>query len=302
METPGNIGRREFIAGAVAAVAKESFPAGAASCGDVVMVSDEHVSGDSAHGIFKSFSAIVDEILALDPRPARVVSFGDMSHAHGRKADYSRLLPLFMRLKNAGMELSFLMGNHDRRGPFREVFGDLVAPSPFKSRIVSLASAGELDLILLDTLDESGDPSRPNAVEGRTGPAQIDWARQIIKERKRPAIVCAHHPQNDSLFRDLIFGEPLVCGVIHGHEHFWSSGFYRKPAFPRLVRKAGLPSTGIWGDIGYAVLRQPSPGRAELRLRERDFFFPHQPKRGTTDPLSESIMRDNNAAVCSFTW
>ena len=296
-----NLGRRDFLAGAAGVAAGTDFRADAAQVGcDVVMISDEHVAGDSAHGTFKSFAAIVDDILALSPRPARVISFGDMSHTHGRAADYVRLRPQFMRLKDAGIALSFMMGNHDRREPFRDVFGDLVAPSPFKSRFVSVVSAGVLDFILLDTLDESGDLSVPNAVEGRTGPAQIDWARRTIRERGRPAIVCSHHLQSDALFLDFIFGEPLVCGVIHGHEHFWSSGIVRRPRCPRLVRRAGLPSTGIWGDIGYSVLRQPSPGCAELRLVERDFWFPCQPKCGAKYPFGEAVKRDNMNGVCTF--
>ena len=57
----------------------------------------------------------IDEILAMRPRPARVVTFGDLAFNHGEATSYAYAAPLFDELAAAGIAVTHAMGNHDRR-------------------------------------------------------------------------------------------------------------------------------------------------------------------------------------------
>jgi hypothetical protein len=63
-----------------------------------------------------------------------------------------------------------------------------------------------------------------------------------------------------------------------------------------------LPSTGAWGDIGYALLRT-SKGRAVASLVQREFFYPKPPKPDAPVlRLWNAIVEANRSQSCAFTW
>ena len=65
---------------------------------------------------------LVSEILALRPLPANAAVFGDYSASCGWEEDL-RLAAAFLKpLADAGIALSFAMGNHDNRACFLRVF------------------------------------------------------------------------------------------------------------------------------------------------------------------------------------
>ncbi|MBQ0031706.1 MAG: hypothetical protein KBT68_02770, partial [bacterium] len=69
-----------------------------------------------------------------------------------------------------------------------------------------------------------------------------------------------------------------------------------------VTRLVCLPSTGWWGDIGYAIMRT-YPDRAELSLVENDFFFPSPLKPGEKSPPEwDDIIAENNGAVSVFRY
>ena len=78
-----------------------------------VFVSDVHAK--RGEHTFGRFERVVDRILGMDPLPARVVCLGDLAWCYGHRADYVDTRPLLERLADAGIELTFGMGNHDRR-------------------------------------------------------------------------------------------------------------------------------------------------------------------------------------------
>ena len=57
----------------------------------------------------------------------------------------------------------------------------------------------------------------------------------------------------------------------------------------RLKPYVGLPSTGHWGDIGYATLRTFSD-RVEITNCQNDFFFTGGP--GDGQPMRDDIVRE----------
>lgn len=318
--------RRSFFTGA-AAVAAAPMVAKAMMAGNCpdenlsVFISDIHVSGEGVTGAWglqptyqnPLFEKAVDEILALRPRPKRVVCFGDIALWMGYAKDYEASLPGFRRLTDAGIELYLTMGNHDHREVFLKYHPSYAKSSPVPGRIVSVIDLGTCDLLLLDSLQESpGGEGVNNAVDGAIDRPQWDWLAAESKRRKRPFLCGAHHPPKEmtqtvdgqkknvlSILRDA----PFFRGWVQGHDHFWSKELSMKSWDARTIyRKVALPSTGWWGDIGFALMRTYAD-RAELSLVQRDFFFPNPLKEGEKRPAEwDEIIAENRNQRCTFVY
>ena len=172
--------RRAFIGGACLAVA-------AAGCRSVfgsrthdenltVFISDVHAKPDTYQ--LGRFERVIDEILAMDPLPRRVVCLGDLAWCYGCRADYEATRPLLERLAAAGVELTLGMGNHDHRANFLAVWPEYRRRLLVADRIVSETSLGTCDLILLDTLWEDHlDETKMTKVNGELSLGQLDWLK-----------------------------------------------------------------------------------------------------------------------------
>lgn len=222
------------------------------------------------HAILRRY---VNEILATRPLPAHVVVFGDFSTSTGWKEDFQLAREILMPLLDAGIELACTMGNHDKRKSFLDVFPEYRGRSPVKDRIVSRLELPTCDLILLDSLREK-EGEGDNFVDGRVEGEQLNWLRKELAEAKRPIIVGAHHSAEECGIRRDLVRAPTVCGFVYGHEHMWSDPYLHDGTYgnSQTVQTAILPSSGFWGDIGYALFRT-FEDRAELTLRQDDFFF-----------------------------
>ena len=246
-----------------------------------VFISDLHIGGanpklDYTHG---KLARVVDEILALRPLPARVVCFGDIALTYGLAADYAVSRPMLQRLIDAGIELHLTMGNHDRRSNFLKYWPEYGKDQLVPGRFTRVISLGDADLVLLDTLkgtDTRGERDM-GPVEGTIDPAQLKWFEDFVAKAKRPFFVGSHQ------FSDLyIDGEkPLTraaksdffAGWIHGHDHSWCSlPHVASWKQRRIVPVLTLPSTGLWGDIGYVIFRTDAEGTT-ASLVQSDFFF-----------------------------
>ena len=317
--------RREFIGGllataGVASIAQgcRSFPGGTEGIDGklTVFLSDIHVAHENPRNrketlqfVYQNpyFERTVDQVLALRPRPARVVIMGDLALWYGWDRDYEMSKPGIDRLKAAGISVTLTTGNHDHRETLFRAHPEYVKSSPVAGRFVSTVDLGGADLLLLDSLDENpkGEGSK-NGVAGVLDKAQQEWLMETGKAAKRPFLVGAHHP-----IKELKVGEkPLIAGLstlpafagyVHGHDHRWYQLWHHVGYSDRKVyRSACLPSTGWWGDIGFATLRT-FPDRAELALVENDFFFPKPLEPGEARPREwDDILAANRGAVCTF--
>ena len=276
-----------------------------------VLLSDIHVNGSttSAHQLGR-FERTVGEILALNPLPTRAVIFGDLAYFYGHREDYLRSLPCLKRLEDAGISVTIGMGNHDRRSTFLEVYPSYVTRTKVPGRVVTVCDAGAVDFLMLDGLqgadNRAWNDRGPNI--GQLDRDQQDWLAAALPAWKKPVFVCSHFPVGDltvggQSLAHLLVRTPAVVGYIHGHEHRWCPRDVREP-WRKSAPKQGLclPSTGAWGDIGYALLRT-SKGRAVASLVQREFFYPRPPKPGApVELLWKSIVQANQNKTCAFTW
>ena len=279
--------RREFLIGSLVAgagVAGCRTMCGAGGSGEnlSVFVSDLHVGGANPALSYthERLSRVVDEILAMSPRPKRVVCFGDVALSYGLAADYAASKPILKRIVDAGVDLHLTLGNHDKRANFLKEWPEYAAKPLVPGRVTQVVSLGSADLVLLDTLKGS-DTRADNdmgPVEGTIDPAQLSWFEEFVAKAKRPFFVGSHQ------FRDLYLDakpspvaraakSPFFAGWIYGHDHSWCPDVRVASWGSHLiVPTLALPSTGLWGDIGYVVFRTGSDG-AVAELRQSDFYF-----------------------------
>lgn len=256
-----------------------------------IIVSDIHVggrTGDSPYPL-RRLNRFVDEVLAMNPRPKRVVILGDLAYLYGLPEDYAVSKPVLQRFEDVGIELVFCMGNHDRRNAFAKAWPGHVELSPVPGRFVRVVSLGTADLVVLDCLQGSDNRSCDDKGPG-AGKLHADvwaWCERSLPKMERPFLVCSHFPveelklpgrKNVGFAAWLLKEVPMCKGYIHGHKHKWCPGWsIGQWTEPRILRTLCLPANGLWGDIGYATLLTLAD-RVVCSLEIRDFFFPREPE------------------------
>lgn len=195
----------------------------------IAQISDTHVQTgpEAVPGRLEDLRRTVEAINTLRPRPVAVVHTGDVAH-HATIEEYRAARALLDRLEPP---LYAIVGNRDRRAPFRAAFasaGYLDGESPFIQYAIDL---GGLRLVATDTFnDESG--------LGGFCRARAAGLERMLSERPGvPALVIAHHPPVEvpslkarnplqfhdpaeaSAFVDCIRRAPTVAGVVAGHIH-----------------------------------------------------------------------------------
>ena len=305
------VSRRGFIGILGAAAAAPGLFAKAPSDYDpnlTVLLSDLHVNGTSDSHQLGRLERAVGEILALNPLPARAVVFGDIACMYGRKEDYQRAATALKRLEDAGIPVALGVGNHDRRSTFLETHPGYAARTKVPGRIVTVCDAGTVDFLMLDGLQGTDDRAWNDMgpLAGQLDKAQEEWLLSALPAWKKPVFVCSHYPIGDlsaggQPLSRLLARVPAVVGYIHGHDHRWYTrdmgmGWKKTGAKRTLC----LPSTGAWGDIGYALLRT-SRDRAVASLVQREFYYPRPPKPGMpVQHLWNAIVKANQNQTCAF--
>lgn len=238
-----------------------------------VLVSDCHIGEKRDSHENSQFQKTVRQILSFNPLPAKLIVMGDVAAMNGLKGDYINAKELFSPIVEAGIEIAWAMGNHDRRDVFGEVFPEYAATSEVKDRLVHVVKMPSVDLVLMDSLDQGRHWNQQN---GRIDEAQIKWLEKFAASTTRPYFVCAHHDgrQMKSFAQQALRHSRLMRGYIHGHRHSWMlDALHDWKNGGRLARSIGLPSAGAWGDIGFVTMRDKGTN-AEFKLYQRDCFFP----------------------------
>jgi 3',5'-cyclic-AMP phosphodiesterase len=184
-----------------------------------------------------SLGRVVDAANALDPRPAFVIVGGDLvspdissdsleGHRDASEDEYEASYAVLRSILD-GLTVPYhmLMGNHDRRRPFRRVM--LSQREPGDERHCFVVDAGGYRVCGLDSLD-------PGKKPGVLGAEQLEWLRDRLHEAAdRDVVVAVHHhavpigvdrldvqmlTDADALWK-LIVEAGNVRGVLCGHVH-----------------------------------------------------------------------------------
>jgi 3',5'-cyclic AMP phosphodiesterase CpdA len=234
------ISRRSFLKGSLAASAGRllgnSALAAEAPKKDLnrfALISDIHVGSrrTDTNGDVKpaeTFAATVKQVLALDPLPGTVIITGDLAYVTGEPDNYKLVKELFKPIREAGIPLHLILGNHDHREHFWATFPE-VRPAQSKPADAKSGNAKPVEVkpavakpANSKTTDGNPDAAKLSGghVENQTsiietplanwflmdsliatkltpgmlGKEQLDWlARQLDARKDKPALLIAHH-------------------------------------------------------------------------------------------------------------
>jgi len=178
-----------------------------------VFFSDIHISGENIPGQPTYQNQIldkaIDQVLAMRPRPKRVVVFGDIALWEGFPEDYAVAVRKLRRITDAGIELTVTTGNHDRRRVMSAAFPEQLAKSPVPGRFASVVDLGTCDLLLLD-IEPFSSKSAWNNVYGTVDKGQFDWVIETARTAKRPFLLGAHYaPQQTKCCDSVVLAEQI---------------------------------------------------------------------------------------------
>jgi 3',5'-cyclic AMP phosphodiesterase CpdA len=231
------LSRRQFLAGSLAAGAGllwgDRLQAATVDAQRFALLADIHLwehRDREARSIRPAarFVQARDQLLALSPRPAAAIVAGDCAFGEGHAGDYAVLAELVQPIRQAGLPLHFLMGNHDHRDNFYAAFPEARpnGTSPVVDRHVALLETPVANWLLLDSLEKT------NYVPGRLGKEQLEWlARTLDAHPDKPALVMAHHypdhkPKTTGLedtqaLLDVLLPRKQAKAFVFGHSHRW---------------------------------------------------------------------------------
>ncbi|MEL6767648.1 MAG: metallophosphoesterase [Pseudomonadota bacterium] len=196
-------------------------------------------------------------VYGLDPRPrleaalaviardhadaAALLVMGDLAH-WGEDAAYRNLAEV---LGTCSLPVLLMMGNHDKRGPFRAVFG--TGHDDAGGFVQGVHSWPELTLVRLDTLNEDSGNHAGYLCEKR-----LAFLERALREAPtdRPLIVAQHHPA-------LTLGLPAMDAIklLNGDAEL--AVFERAGRRPDLMLHGHVhrPIGGLWQGIPFHIQR-----------------------------------------------
>jgi 3',5'-cyclic-AMP phosphodiesterase len=193
----------------------------------IAQITDTHIrrKGKLLHHMVnpsKRLRRAVERINSLDPLPDVVLATGDLTD-NGKRKEYQRLRDILAPLVPP---LFVIPGNHDRREPMREAFGDhwyLPRMGPLQYVIEEYP----VRLIGLDTMND-GEP------HGILDEARLAWLDATLAAApQRPTLIFMHHPpfktgikaldglefRGAQEFAKLVERNPQIQRIVCGHIH-----------------------------------------------------------------------------------
>lgn len=205
----------------------------------IIQVSDTHLTKPSTllFGLdpLARLEACIEDINRDHADADLVVISGDLAD-DGERAAYVALRERLARLRPPHR---LMIGNHDDRDLFLQVFDDVGADGGYVQASIDTAHGR---LVLLDTLD-------PGRIAGRLCASRLAWLdRQLAEADGAPVYVFMHHPPfrlhmpdldrvglvNADEFEGLLRKHGNVRHIFAGHVHRIATGTWRGIPFSTL--------------------------------------------------------------------
>ncbi|MET0135370.1 MAG: metallophosphoesterase [Kibdelosporangium sp.] len=208
-------------------------------------VSDIHIDGDDRS--LERAARVMDYLNQLPGELDAILVTGDLAD-HGLAEEYEHVA----KLLSGPRPVLHCPGNHDSRGPYREV---LLGESAGESPINCVHRVGDAVFAMCD----SSVPGRP---EGFLADETLAWLETVLAGAEdSPVFVCFHHPpvvlhapfidtikqHGEDRLAALITRYPNVVAVLCGHAHTGAStSFAGRPLLvaPGVVSTLMLPWEG----------------------------------------------------------
>ncbi|SLN30115.1 3',5'-cyclic adenosine monophosphate phosphodiesterase CpdA [Roseovarius litorisediminis] len=208
----------------------------------------------------------------------RIIITGDLSH-NGHRDEYKRLRTV---LENCPLPVHLMVGNHDRRQPFLEVFPE--TPITEGGYIQQVVDIGHDRLILLDTQNEEADDTH----SGHMCAHRLEWLEKTLADAPdRRITVFTHHPPILTGFKGMdwigfhnraemitrLTAHGNIAQIISGHVHrtiLGSAGGIPTAIFKSTCHQ--MPMALGYQDSSLAV---DEPGAYGLLLLDDDGIVVH---------------------------
>lgn len=209
-----------------------------------IILTDTHFvpAGRTLYGIDPALrlSAALAVIARDHPDVAFIMITGDLAH-WGQREAYEQFRDVIAR---AHVPVHLMMGNHDRRAPFRSVFPD--ADEDAHGFVQAVRVTASFTMITLDTLDEDG-PTHA----GLLCPSRLAFLQDALKSAPsdRPLLLFQHHPPFDT-------GLPHMDRIKlrNGAEELALLTHIRKPDY-MFMGHIHRPISGVWHGIPFHIQR-----------------------------------------------
>ncbi len=212
---------------------------------------------------------------------ARVILAGDLTHQADR-ASYERLKDLLSELV---VPAAIMLGNHDRREVFLEVFPEAARDeNGFVQQVIDFA---DCRAVLLDTLF-APPYDYPMSHAGHLCERRLAWLdRQLGSAGDRPVLIFMHHPPhasgfagidmirliNEEQFYGLVKRHGNVRHIFAGHVHRTISGSSR--GIPFSIFKSPVHQQPMPFDIPDASLSVDEPAAYGIAVVTADGVLVH---------------------------
>lgn len=221
------IPRRNFLKGALAlsvtgvlylpALAEPRKPVG---LDRFAFLSDIHIRETPIREVYtpEHFAKNAEQILAAAELPSAAIVCGDCACLTGDSKDYVLLAKSLVPLREAGVPVYLILGNHDDRDALWNAFPDQKgAEGAFDDpKHIKVVSAPNVNLFLLDS-KVTGDFQ-----SGNIGKDQLEWIEEKLRKFKdKPAIFMAHHPEVAPSLYEVLKRYPHAKAYFFGHKHEW---------------------------------------------------------------------------------
>lgn len=226
----------------------------------VIQISDPHLMtpGGLLYGSnpLSRLQACLADIGSNHADADLVVISGDLTN-DGERSAYAALSE---SLAGFGPPCRLMLGNHDDRALFLEMFPQATAERGFVQSVVDRA---EGRLLLLDTLDSGH-------VEGKLCAARLDWLDERLQEaRDRPVFLFMHHPPfrihipeldrvmlaDADALHEVLLRHGNVRHIFAGHVHRLIAGSWR--GIPISTLRSTNHQAALDFSQGWSLGREP---------------------------------------------
>jgi len=209
----------------------------------LLVFSDLHIQDSTIIGLdpIARFKDAFAHALENHPDAQGIVLMGDLTHS-GTASEYEMLKPM---LTDAPMSVTYMIGNHDRRKAFVQVFPQATLDNT--GFVQAGFDIGDWHVLTLDTLD--GPPYHDRHHSGRLCGDRLSWLVDMLEQAKdRPVAIFTHHPFGDIGFPKLdeiklkngmdvlgmLRSHPMPVHILSGHVHRTISGQWEGVSYTAL--------------------------------------------------------------------